>query len=86
MADTKQPKFSFQYKDLLALVGLGLLGWGLKRLGGTTALLLFGSVICLAWSGLLHTVVKYVEFHVVNSLRLIFHKLDNLPASPLSEK
>jgi len=86
MADSKQPKFSFNYKDLLALIGLGLLGWGLHRLGGHTALILFGSFVCLAWSGLLHTVVKYLEFHVVNSVRLMFHKLDNMPANPLSEK
>jgi hypothetical protein len=86
MADSKQPKFSFNYKDLLALIGLGLLGWGLKRLGGLTALALYGSFICLAWSGLLHVVVKYVEFHIVNSVRLMFHKLDGMPANPLSEK
>jgi len=85
MAENKQPKFRFNYKDLLAVAGLGLLGWGLHRLGGRTALIFFGSFVCLAWSGLLHVTIKYVEFHIVNSLRLIFHKLD-MPASTLSEK
>lgn len=87
MAETpKKPKFVFNYRDVLALIGLGLLGWGLHRLGGRTVLIFFMSFLLLAWSGLVHTVVKYIEFHIVNSLRLIFHKLENVPAVVPTEK
>jgi len=85
MAEQK-PKFSFNYKDLLGLAGLGLLGLAIHRLGGMTADLIYGSTLLLTWSGLLNIAVKYVEFHVVNSFRLIFHKMENVPTAPISEK
>lgn len=87
MADApKQSKFHFNYRDILALIGLGLLGWGLYREGGWTVLIFFGSFLFLVWAGLVHIVVKYIEFHVVNSLRLILHRLENVPAVMPKEK
>jgi hypothetical protein len=76
MATPETPKKwyqQFDYKDALAVVGLGLLGWGLHRIGGRTFLILFLAFIALAWSGLVHLVVQYVESHVVGSLRAVLH-------------
>jgi hypothetical protein len=74
----------FDYKDALALIGLGLLGWGLHRAGGRTLLIFFLSFLALAFSGLLHVVVVYVELHVINTIRSIITKVEK-PFEPKAE-
>jgi hypothetical protein len=74
---TEQKKWyqRLDIKDLFAVIGLGLFGWGIHRMGGHTALIFFIAIVALAFSGLLHVLVQYFEFHFVNSVRAITAKV-----------
>jgi hypothetical protein len=57
----KTPWFKqIDYKDGLAVVGLGGLGYGFYRLGGPTLAIFYCAFIALAFSGLVNLCVHYV--------------------------
>jgi hypothetical protein len=61
----------FDYKDFFAVIGLGLMGWGLERIGGRTALIFYLASLALVFSGLFHMAVQYAEFHFAATVRAI---------------